>query len=377
MPMPKVRVRLCRVTDNRAVEIDAGGDPLHVSGGGEQVELTGPVSVSRRVGRWRVEGRDIPRTIAGANDIEVRADGPMTVSGKQGRTYSGFIRCVADTDPPRADFSIINIVDMSTYIPGVLAGELYEGWHDAAFEAQAIAARSYAAFECNHRVSRSWDVLDTAASQVYVGIPTWDQAGRCAKATEGLVLTWEGEVIPGYFSSCCGGRAATATDAVGPNPINRVPPLRGHGGIAKCMDAPRYRWSGHWDAARVGRAIRAWGRRSGQGDIAVLGAIKSIRPTDPNEHGRPTRLEVVTATGSSSIRCVDLPGVFAGAGLDPLSSGWVGGDVSGGVLTVKGRGFGHGVGLCQYGAESMASHGSTRRKIIDFYYPGVAITKAW
>ncbi len=375
--MPHVRVRLHRVTGGRAVEINSSSDTMRVLGGNEEITLTGPANISRRRGVWSIRGHDLSHAMASTNDLEVRADTALTVSDEKGRTYKGFIRCVADTDPPRADFSVINVVDMNEYIPGVLAGELYEGWHDATFEAQAIAARSYAAYECEHRKSRSWDVLDTPASQVYVGIPTWKQAGRCAKATEGLVLTWKGDIIPGYFSSCCGGRAATAEDAVGPNPINKIPPLRGHGGIAKCVDAPKYRWSDGWDADRVGRAIRAWGRRSGQKDVASLGTIKSIRPTDPNKHGRPTHLDIIARNTTVTIRCVDLPGVFSEANLKMLSSGWVGGDVFKGKITMNGRGFGHGVGLCQYGAESMASHGSASRKIIKFYYPDVNITQAW
>ncbi len=375
--MPSVRVRLHRVVGGRTTHIDSSGDTMKIRGGGEEITSPGPITILRTRGMWRIQGQNLSSKMAAADVIEVHASTPLVIAEEKGRSYDGFIRCVADKDPPRADFSVVNVVQMNKYIPGVLAGELYEGWHDAAFEAQAIAARSYAAYECEQRKDHAWDVLDTPASQVYIGIPAWKQAGRCAKATEGLVLTWKGDIIPGYFSSCCGGRAATAADAVGPNPINRVPPLRGHGGIAKCTDAPRYRWSGSWDADRVGRAIRAWGRRSGQKDLASLGAMKSIRPTEPNAHGRPTHLEIIDRDKTVTIRCVDLPGVFSEANLERLSSGWVGGDVNDGKITMSGRGFGHGVGLCQYGAESMASHGSARRKIIDFYYPGADITRAW
>ncbi|MBT5658225.1 MAG: SpoIID/LytB domain-containing protein [Phycisphaerae bacterium] len=351
---------------------------LVVRGGGAEHPLTGPCTLVRSRGLWVIRGVDIPTTISNARVVEFDSPTELTVLEKEGRRYEGVIRCVADFDPPQLSFDVINVVPMEQYIPGVLAGELYEGWHNAAFQAQAIAARSFALSRCQQRSSKMWDVTDTASSQVYIGVPSWDQAKDMAAATSGEVITWKGAVVPGYFSSCCGGRAATATDAVGPNPINAVPPLAGHPSPPYCTEAPRYSWSVTQSVASVSRAIRAWGRRTNQKDYVTIGEVISFTPITPNRHGRPTEIEIKSVGGKSvTIRCVDLPGVFWEANLPSLSSGWVGAEVKHGKLVMNGRGFGHGVGLCQYGAEAMAASAIPYRRIIEFYYPQGTITKAW
>jgi stage II sporulation protein D len=376
---PKVRVKLLRVTGGgHRVSIGDDRQSLVVRGGGAEHPLTGPCTLVRSRGLWVIRGVDIPTAIANARIVDFDSPTELTVREKEGRRYEGVIRCVADYDPPQLNFDVINVVPMEQYIPGVLAGELYEGWHNAAFQAQAIAARSFALSRCQQRSSKMWDVTDTASSQMYIGVPSWDQAKDMAAATRGEVITWKGAVVPGYFSSCCGGRAATATDAVGPNPINAVPPLAGHPSPPYCTEAPRYRWSVTQSVASVSRAIRAWGRRTDQKDYVAIGEVISFTPITPNRHGRPTEIEVKSVGGTSTtIRCVDLPGVFWEANLPSLSSGWVGAEVKHGKLVMNGRGFGHGVGLCQYGAEAMAASAIPYRRIIEFYYPQGKITKAW
>jgi stage II sporulation protein D len=342
---------------------------MTIRGGGQYTQVPGPVIVSRRGRRWVIHGQTIPSTITRGDGIDISAEEAMLVSGEDGRTYPSTIRCAVGD----GDFKVINVALMSEYIPGVLAGELFEGWHDAAFEAQAVVARSYAVSECAQRVKHQWDVTDTPASQHYIGVPTWAQASRTAATTAGQVLTFREEIVPGYFSSCCGGRAATAHDAVGPNQINDIPPLTGHGTPAQCTAAPRYKWSDSWNAKKVAQALRAWGRRIDRSDLKQLRRVKTIRAIKPNKHGRPTMLDI----DGAEVRCVDMPGIFAEAGLKPPPSGWFSGQVHGGTLKVEGHGFGHGVGLCQYGAEDLASKSSTPKSILEFYYPGAAVTKAW
>jgi stage II sporulation protein D len=350
-----------------------GGDGQHLDVGGET--MPGPVAVRRRHGRWVIDGRHLPADVSKSKALDVRSGSPLTVSGEANRTYPGTIRCVADREGDA--FDVLNVLPMEAYIPGVLAGELFEGWHDAAFEAQAIAARSYAVSECHERQNRTWDVTDTPASQHYIGVPTWSQAVTTAKATEGQLLVWNGSVVPGYFSSCCGGRAATASDAVGPNPVNAVPPLDGHSDPPHCSNAPRYTWEATWDATRVAEALRAHGSRIGDHDLAGIKRVTSIRSMKPNRHGRPTLLQIQDGSRTVTMRCVDFPGSVASSGIEPVASGWIDAVERDGELHVRGHGFGHGVGLCQYGAEELASSSSTPHDILQFYYPGAEIRKAW
>ncbi len=231
--------------------------------------------------------------------------------------------------------------------------------------------------ECHERRRKRWDVTDTPSSQHYIGVPTWSQAVRTANATRGEVLVWEGGVVPGYFSSCCGGRAATALDAVGPNPVNAVPPLGGHGDPPHCGAAPRYTWTEAWDADAVAEAIRSHGRHVGNRDLEAITHITSIRSMKPNAHDRPTLLQIHSGATIATMRCVDFPAVVSSADIGQVASGWIDATTRSGILHVKGHGFGHGVGLCQYGAEELASSSSTPKDILQFYYPGAEIKEAW
>ena len=272
---PIVRVRLHRVGAGLPITIGEAGQSLTIRGGGAKIQIVGTVTLWREGGHWASrQGTPLSSAIINTPIIDVSAIDPMQVSGKSGRRYPTTIRCVADGDL----FDVINVTPMSEYIPGVLAGELFEGWHDAAFEAQAVAARSFAVSECAQRQSRHWDVTDTPASQHYIGVPTWSQAQSTAAATAGQVLTFDGQIVAGYFSSCCGGRAATALDAVGPNPINSLAPLGGHGNPAACTHAPRYTWSDSWDAKDVARALQKFGARVGRSDLKRLRRVTAIRP---------------------------------------------------------------------------------------------------
>ena len=102
-----------------------------------------------------------------------------------------------------------------------VAGELYAHWKFQTRAAQAIAARSFAVSEHVHYArSRDYDVTSTASSQVYVGLVKHHDTHRAVEATRGVVLGWEGMLVPGYYSACCGGLAATAADAIGGHPAN-------------------------------------------------------------------------------------------------------------------------------------------------------------
>lgn len=374
-PVVRVKIRHIKARTQVTVSPHQGSLTL-VDPVASKQATTGPLKVTRRHGRWQ----GLPLAFSKADMIDLHSDHAISVSQSTGkvRQYPGVIRLLAigDKDSPDA-FVVINIVPMEQYIPGVLAGELYEGWHDAAFEAQAVAARGFAVSECQQRRDHAWDVSDTQASQAYVGVPSWSQAAQCAKRTEGLLPVWRDQVLPGYFSSCCGGRAATASESIGPNPINAVAPLDGHGAPAQCQSSPMYTWTQSWNAQSLRKAIQSWGRARQDDALASLNRIQSITAVSPNAHGRPTRLEIHTTGDTATIACIDFPQILAQSGLESSRSGWVEGSVDAGDLHVQGHGFGHGVGLCQYGAEAMAASGASAKSILRFYYPGVEIKKAW
>jgi len=381
---PIMRVRLDRIDGSAdPLLLGATSQPLTLSGAGEASHWDGPIEVSRGADGWIIGGRGGPLSSQAilADQIEVIATTPITLPGDKGEqdsVYGGSMRLVADDDEHGAAFLLLNVVSMEQYLPGVLQAELFNGWPAATFEAQAVAARSFAAMQAHHRAGKHWDVTNTPATQAYMGLATDPVARQAVLDTHGQVLAFGDNLVPGYFSSCCGGLPSAGTDAVGPNPVNAQPPLAGHAGPMQCSEAPVYSWTRSVSAEAVFKALQAWGRHTGSATVQELSGVQGIEPVDHNDHGRPRRLRVVDRGGHEvQLACVDMTTVLMDLPKGPLMSGWFAARRVGDRLELDGRGFGHGAGLCQYGAAEMGRQGASASAILEFYYPGAHVQRVW
>jgi stage II sporulation protein D len=388
---PIIRVRIRRRRGNAApLRIGAAGQWVRVERGGhEGVEavLSGPVEVSVTGAGWLVV--DDRGFRPGVEGFEVLRLAPLDEPGPplavEDDPYPGALRLVPRTDEGADAFDVVNDVPLESYLPGVLAGELFSHWHLETYAALAIAARSFACTEHVHfRDRRHFDVTNTAASQVYRGLVDRPRAVQAARLTVGELLTYRGGVVPGYYSSCCGGTAATALDAIGPNPINGLPPLRGRPSDDVCADAPVFRWSVTRRAVDMRRRLRRYGRDRGHEALAGLGRLVAVDVVETNAHGRPRRYRLVGdggATAELSAHALREAADYTGRGdtapKRPLWSGHLAVGVREDEVLIDGRGFGHGVGLCQYGAERLARDGRYHREILHWYYPGVVVEQAY
>ncbi len=380
---PVIRVRLQRVSgDLVPVEFAKDGELIliedHV---GTSVDVRGPFTIRRDNDGWIVRGSNlnsIPKSIQHSPWLELSTDGDVEIKDDSGksRRYSGRIRCLHIPENREPTWEIVEHVGIEHYLPGVLAGEMYGHWGLQCQAAQAIAARSFACMQIAFRKRRNWDVIDTAGSQAYLGSVSTERLLKACSMTSGMVLTWGSELVPGYFSSCCGGRAATATEAIGTNPINSLKPLQGHPGTGFCQDAPLFKWERTCDPDHLGSAIRSSSRRI-EG-ASRIGRVSRIEITEANQHGRGVRLKVTDTRGNHvelnaselALLSNDLPG-------GRLYSGWVEGRLDKGSLHLSGHGYGHGAGLCQYGSAAMDRQGKSFWQMIEYYYPNAEVKKAW
>ena len=381
---PLIRVRLDGAVEGDApMLIGGGGQPITIEGGGASSAWDGPIEVSRDASGWVIGGRGgpLPPASIRASTLHPQAAMPVLCPvGDRGeeRSYPGTLELMSTDDEVAVSFVLINEVPMEEYLPGVLQAELFAGWPAATYEAQAVAARSFATMQQHHRASRLWDVTDTPATQAYMGMATDRTAIEAVRQTTGEVLMYDDQLVPGYFSSCCGGLPATAVQAVGPNPINNTPPLAGHAAAIHCAEAPVYSWRREVDAVKVHRALQAWAHDRGLQDLVALSGIEHIHPVDHNDHGRPVRLRLTDRGGrEAQLDCVDITSALMDLPHGPPMSGWFSAHRQGGVLVLEGRGFGHGAGLCQYGAAAMGKAGASTQEILAFYYPGATTQRAW
>lgn len=371
---------------------------------GRSLAVAGPLHVTMGADGWSVvDGNDFRAAVSPREALEVSllddpADGLIEVqeSANAGnsnsnpsqpviRQYPGVLRLIARHDVNPGGFDLINDVPLERYLPGVLAGELYRHWQFETFAAQAVAARSFACTEIAVFAGRRhYDVTNTTRSQMYVGNTAHQRSRDAVATTRGMVLAYEGLLVSGYYSSCCGGTAASAKDVIGDNPVNNVPPLHGRSGSDVCMDAPVYQWRVEQSVDALSRRLTAFAQERRMNDLLALGTVAMIETVQRNAHGRPTMIRVTDRSGHSA----DLPAEvfrraasYSGQGLAPLSkplrSSNIEVTISGSTAIFDGKGFGHGVGLCQYGAEALAKSGMMHHDILQWYYPDAELVRAY
>ena len=355
------------------------------SGAGGTV-LGGPIECTLIDGSWRiVPTGGVPfRIPAGAISVSVPPGESGPLSTRRGASWTPLGDAVDLV--PTADqkgFDLVARLPMEVYLPGVLAKELYSNWSPATFRAQAVAARSFATCETAHwRNRRHYDVTTGPDTQAWSGLVASGPAAKATGETRGILLAWDRRVVPAYYSSCCGGLPAEARDAISQNPANEIAPLAGRSDRESCCDwASTYRWSVTIRTQLLGRRLAEWGRREGVADLAGFGAVRSMEVSAVGRHGRPVRFRVEDAGG----RHVELRAergrralAFATEGFSGrLYSAFIEPRVAGDVVILDGRGHGHGVGLCQHGAEAMARRGRDAESILRRYYPGATLETGW
>jgi len=322
---PVMRVRVLRIGPGAGegrIALGAAGQALrvrHLRYGGEGVEVAAPVTVEAAFGGWVL--REATGRITEAEGIEELAfeakDGAAIELLPRGRRYPGAVHLTWRSEDGEGAFDVVNHVPLERYLPGVLASELYGHWEAAAYRAQAIAARSFACSEHAYfRSRRHFDVSDTVSSQVYAGEVDRRKAEEAASTTRGIVLGYEGRLVPGYYSSCCGGLAARARDVIGPNVINTIAPLDGRDGEDVCTGAPVYSWTVERSKRRLIERMQAYGAYRGIKALEGLDGLEAIEVAARNEHGRPTMYRLMpradTADGLFELDAERLLGAAAG-----------------------------------------------------------------
>jgi len=296
-----------------------------------------------------------------APDGGLRLDG-VAVPGPEAELLPNEDRFVLGTSAYRGSLTMkarsggrvraINVVDPEQYVGSVVGSEMYSRWPLEALMAQAVAART---FMLHTVADRGYMV---PADMAYRGVGAESRAARLATGlTEGIVLTYDGRVLPAYFHSTCGGRTVAADRVFAMEPL---PPLQG-------VDCPWCRGS-HWYEWRFELAGEVVAELL---EIPGLEEVRAIQPLDaePDGYARYVLINDERKLAAGALR--------RALGGNRMRSTRFSVSSAGGVFTFEGRGYGHGVGLCQWGARGLARAGRTWQEILLHYYPGAAIQKAY
>jgi stage II sporulation protein D len=367
--------RQCTITAASPIRINQAGPFPRVQATQALMTIASPAKVTAAGGRLSLSTIAAP-----GDDIILSADG-NNILGLNDQRYRGQLRLTVNSDG--RTFNVINYVPLEPYLAGVVGAEMPDYWEPEALKAQAIAARTYCLYAKNHiGRSRDWDVSNTQSSQVYKGVNAESSlVWGAVNATYGKVLTLRGgrspseDLFPAYFSSICGGHTENSEHVFG----DSAEPLRG-------VPCPYCR-----ETARMGLFI--WPMVQFDRDtvtrrlvekypkLQALGSIKDIQvieKSDYDDFSRMTRVRLIGETGKTdNVRGEDLRLAIDPTGRKIQSAGCNIVQWGNGWAFLHGRGWGHGVGLCQYGAQGMARLGKSYKEILQHYYPSSEIVNLY
>lgn len=340
-------------------------------------------------GRW-FEVRGEPTGGVGVGDRVLAVDGVVLAADGGGaiqlaepndddwaeaRTYPGRLRFRID-EGGRLD--VVNYVDVEDYVGSVVAAEVWPTFETEALRAQAIAVRTFVLYETQRRGDASHGVAATQGSQVYRGLRD-DAIGRRAEEatryTRGIVCTWndgEGDrLFSTYYSSVCGGMTQSAAIF---GPASDIKPLAGGVSCDYCKIAPgdTYRWGPIQVSAReVLEKLVA--RYPEMGSLEQLTGIDAV---DEAPGGRIIRLRLTGSSGETHEIMAERFRVAVGPDLMKSTDCKIR-LIRGEVVFSRGRGYGHGLGLCQWGMQGQALAGKRAGEILRYYYPGAELTRVY
>ena len=257
-------------------------------------------------------------------------------------------------------------LSVESYLPAVLAGEMAGDWPLEALKAQAILARTFVLQFVTQKTSmyEGADIsTDIKEAQAYDAAGVNERIRQAVQETRGLVLNAGGELPYAWFHAHSGGLTARAKEGLD---YEKAEP-----GYTQCVkgmendEAPKE--AAQWEAVFTPEEVIAAAKDAG----ASVAELTSIEIGQRGESGRATTLLV-------SGKEVSAPAFRLAIGSTKMRSCLIESlRMEDGKVIISGKGYGHGVGMSQWGAYAMAQQGKTAEEIVLHYFTGVTLDKAW
>jgi stage II sporulation protein D len=318
--------------------------------GGKRYSIKNSVRV-RALGRAMIFGQ---KSFKG--EVIVVPSGSSDTLKINGRRYRG---ALVFHPLGRGRYDIVEYVDLESYLYGVLPKEVDPKWPMEALKAQAVVSRTYALANKSQAPEERYDLMDSVYDQVFGGLEVESpSSNQAVDATRGEILVdGAGKPLQSYFHSSCGGRTER------PEHVWKSPAQNEAFGSVEdlfCQEDPHYRWTLELSYATIRRRCQRAGIR--------IREIRKIEVVRKSPSGRAEMIALKTARGT-----VEVPGnrFRLAIGADLLRSTLLVELKAGKKSAVfVGKGWGHGVGLCQWGTRGRAMAGQSHQEILKAYYPG-------
>ncbi len=285
--------------------------------------------------------------------LKVSAKKPIVVKGI---SYFGKIKILRK----QRKYQMINFLPLELYLQGILQAEISYSWNAEAIKAQAIAARSYALYSMNESKAKNYDVVNSERNQVFSGVAkVHPNIAKNVLATKGVVMVHRNKPIQAFFHASCGGMTEKAENVwSSAESLKYFKPVRCH----YCTTHPKYEWDYQLGKDELQRKIT---------EKLKIKKVKSIKITKKTSSKRIKRITVTDEKNKKH----HLTGNQLRILLEPskLLSTKFSFTKKNNKYYFKGKGYGHGVGLCQWGAKTMAERGFNHKRILKFYYKNIKI----
>ncbi len=271
------------------------------------------------------------------------------------RRFRGSFTISADSK----SLSVINNIPVEQYLYGVVPKEMPYSWAKEVLKAQAVAARTYALYIKGKSADKPYDVESTTASQVYGGFDSEKKESNLAvDETRGQVITCDGKLIVAYFHSSSGGHTEDSKNVWTAD----IPYLKGVPDRFS-ENTPKNEWEYFLSYDSAKDRLNRYGLN--------IGKIKKVSPAGKSRSGRILKVIVISDKGTSGLTSNNFR-IKVGATNLKSALFQIKPDTHG--ILFKGKGYGHGVGMSQWGAYRMAQEGFGYQDILKHYYRGIKIT---
>lgn len=315
-------------------------------------------------------GNNLNTTLLGYKDgvllgqVNLRSDSIFLRSLKHsiikidGREFKGGIQILKEKN--EKNFLVVNFIELEEYVKGVLYHEISHHWPMEAIKAQAIVSRTFALYQREVNRNKAYDVTADIYSQIYGGKTSERyRTNTAVKETQDRILVYKGKPFLTFFSAACAGHTEAASNLWDID----IEPLKGRE-CRFCSDAPHFRWSIDMPLTEIKDSLNKSG-------LGITEDIKNITVISRNKSGRVDQIKIYFGENDLSISAKDFrnaigPNIIRSTNFDI--------QINGNLAYLEGFGWGHGVGLCQWGAYFMAKKGYKYDEILKYYYPGAAIS---
>jgi stage II sporulation protein D len=246
---------------------------------------------------------------------------------------------------------LINELPIEDYVKEVVAAEVGSNWEMEALKAQAILSRTYAIKQKRLNGNSLFHITSSVLHQVYKGNNSDARVAYAVEETAGEILTFNGSPIEPFYHSTCGGRTENPEEVFGKS----YPYLKSV--ESNCEISPFWVWERNIPLSEIEESLN-------------ISGIKKMTVKSYTSTKRVRELTIIYDSGTTTIKATDLRKTLGWSRL-PSTNFTIA--QNGDSIIFEGKGYGHGVGLCQWSALQMARDGKNYREILSFFYPGTTI----